>query len=260
MSELIVTLIQSDLHWEDPDANLQMFEKKINGLREKTEIIILPEMFSTGFSMQSGKLAESMEGKTIQWMKHISAKKNVILTGSLILEEEEHCYNRLLWMLPNGDTGHYDKRHLFAFAGEDAHYERGNKKLIARVKGWKICPIVCYDLRFPVWIRQSPNEQKHYDVLICVANWPDSRIQAWSTLLQARAIENQCYVIGVNRTGKDGNGIAYSGHSMIIDPLGKILIDAGQEEAVVTYQLTKEKLEQTRTQFPFLKDADPFRL
>lgn len=258
--ELIVTCIQSSLYWEDPGANRDMFEKKIDGITEKTELVILPEMFTTGFSMEPEKLAEPMDGKTIQWMKRISAKKNIILAGSLIIEEEAKYYNRLLWVLPNGETGYYDKRHLFAFGGEDSYYQAGGKKLIARVKGWKIRPVICYDLRFPVWLRQDPDPDTYYDLLICTANWPASRIHAWDTLLQARAIENQCYVIGLNRTGKDGNDIQYPGHSMIIDPMGEVLVCAANDETVFTHRLPKEKVEQTRTQFPFLRDADYFKL
>src|SRR5436189_868450 len=198
MSTLTITGIQTDLFWEDKKANLEMLEKKINSIKEKTEIIVLPEMFSTGFSMQPEKLAETMDGETIQWMKRLAAEKKIILTGSVIIEDEGSYYNRLIWMLPNGQYGVYDKRHLFADAGEDEHYTAGTKRLIASVKGWKINILVCYDLRFPVWARQTPplhqergsGGEVEYDVLIYVANWPEARIHAWKTLLTARAIEN----------------------------------------------------------------------
>lgn len=260
MSELLITGIQSAIHWEDAAANLRMFEEKIAQIPEKTELVILPEMFSTGFSMQSARLAEPMDGRTVQWMKEIAQKKNIILAGSAIIEEAGNYYNRFLWVLPNGTIGYYDKRHLFAFAGEHAHYTAGNRKLVAAVKGWKIFPIVCYDLRFPVWLRQDPDRDKQYDLMICVANWPGSRVTAWRTLLQARAIENQCYVVGINRTGSDGEGLRYPGHSMIVDPLGDVAVEAGEEEERITCRLMKEKVEQTRDQFPFLRDADSFRL
>ncbi len=256
MSSLTITIIQSDLHWEDKAANLAMFEKKINGIKEKTEIVLLPEMFSTGFSMNAKALAETMDGETVAWMKKIAAEKKIILTGSIIAEENEKYFNRLVWMLPNGEFGFYDKRHLFAFAEEDKYYSAGNKRLITSVKGWKINLLVCYDLRFPVWARQT--NEAEYDLLIYVANWPERRIHAWKTLSQARAIENQCYVAAVNRVGKDGNDIYYSGESMIIDPLGEILYHKLNEEDVFTFTLQKEKLEEVRNKFPFWRDADNF--
>ena len=202
-STLTLTLIQTKLHWEDKEANLQMLEEKIRSISQRTEIVVLPEMFSTGFSMQPEKLAETMEGETVQWMKKIAAKKKIILTGSVIIEENANYFNRLIWMQPNGKSGYYDKRHLFAYAEENQHYTAGSKRLIASVKGWKINLLVCYDLRFPVWSRQSnptPKDGgKEYDLLIYVANWPERRNHAWKTLLQARAIENQCYVVGVKQ-------------------------------------------------------------
>jgi len=258
MPGLTVSIIQTALHWEDKSANLQMFEEKIRSIKERTEIVVLPEMFSTGFSMKPEVLAEPMDGETVQWMKRMSAERKVILTGSVIIEEEGQYYNRLIWMLPNGQFGHYDKRHRFAYAGEDQHYSAGNKRLIASVNGWKVNLQVCYDLRFPVWARQhSPQE---YDVLVYVANWPERRRHAWKTLLQARAIENQCYVIGVNRVGNDGNKIYHSGDSMIIDPLGDPLYHKEHSEDIFTYTLQKERLEEVRSKFPFWRDADEFRI
>jgi predicted amidohydrolase len=260
MSSLTITLIQSNLHWENKKANLKMWEEKILSIKDKTEIVLLPEMFSTGFSMNPEILAEKMNGVTVEWMKKITKQKKIILTGSLIIEEEGNYFNRLIWMLPNGEYGYYNKRHLFAYSKEDEYYTAGNKRLIASVKGWKINLQVCYDLRFPVWARQQSQDLPEYDILIYVANWPERRSHAWKTLLQARAIENQCYVIGVNRVGKDGNGIYHSGDSMAIDPLGEILYHKSNEEDIFTITLTKNKLEEVRTKYPFWNDADDFQL
>ena len=270
MPQLTITTIQTNLVWEDKVANLQLLEEKINAIEEKTEIVVLPEMFSTGFSMQPQLFAETMEGETVDWMRRIAEDKRIIVTGSIIIKEENHFYNRLIWMLPNGDVGFYNKRHLFAYGEEDKHYTAGNKRLIASVKGWKINLQVCYDLRFPVWARQAaPSlpppkvEEKanpEYDVLIYVANWPERRSHAWKTLLCARAIENQCYVVGVNRVGTDGHNINYSGNSLVIDPLGEVLYHMAEEEDIFTITLQKEWLEEVRTKFPFWKDGDDFRL
>jgi predicted amidohydrolase len=243
-----------------------MFEEKINSIKEKTEVVILPEMFATGFSMQPEQFAETMDGETIEWMKRIAASKKIALTGSLMIEEDHNYFNRLIWMLPNGSYGCYDKRHLFAHGDEHNHYTAGKKRCIASVKGWKINLQICYDLRFPVWARQSSPSPlvergqggEEYDVLIYVANWPERRSLAWKTLLQARAIENQCYVIGVNRVGDDGNKVYHSGDSMAVDPLGEILYHKKDEEDIFTITLDKKHLETIRTKLPFLKDADRF--
>ncbi|MEO5943772.1 MAG: amidohydrolase [Ferruginibacter sp.] len=263
MSTLTITTIQTNLFWENKQANLRMLEEKINSIPEKTEIVVLPEVFSTGFSMNAEVLAETMDGKTISWMQEISAKNGVVLTGSVIIKEEDKYFNRLIWMLPNGSYGYYDKRHLFAYAGENKFYNPGNKRLIASVKGWKINLQVCYDLRFPVWARQQTNvenPQPEYDLLMYVANWPERRSHAWKTLLCARAIENQTYVIGVNRVGKDGNDIYHSGNSMIIDPLGEVLYHMADDEDIFTITLQKEHVERVREKFPFWKDADDFNI
>lgn len=260
MSDLSVTLIQSSLHWENTNANIKMFDEKINSIEGTMEIVILPEMFSTGFSMHPEILAETMDGKTIQWMEEITKKKNIILTGSIIIREEDKYFNRLIWMFPNGHFAFYDKRHLFAYAEEHQHYTCGNKKLITQVKGWKICPVICYDLRFPVWLRQSPEEESRYDLLICVANWPASRSEAWDILLRARAIENQCFVAGVNRVSSDGNGILYDGGSAIINPMGKEVIRKDKDESVIQFTVEKETIINTRKSFPFLMDADHFTI
>ncbi len=279
MSSLTITIIQTNLIWENKKANLEMLSQKIESIKEKTEVVILPEMFSTGFSMQPKLLAENMRGETVDWMKKTTSSKKIILTGSVIIKdsapspkeraEGEAYYNRLIWMLPNGEYGMYDKRHLFAYADEHNHYSPGNKRLIAQVKGWKINLQVCYDLRFPVWSRQNPSpnlspggeeQASEYDLLVYVANWPEKRSTAWKTLLQARAIENQCYVVGVNRVGEDGNKINHSGDSMIIDPLGEILYQKATVEDVFTYTLNKAKLNEVREKFPFWKDADTFTI
>ncbi len=268
MSSLNCTLIQTKLFWQDAAANRNMLEEKINSIKEKTEIIILPEMFSTGFSMQPEKFAETMDGETVAWMKRIASNKKIILTGSLMIKApsllekpgDEVYFNRLIWMLPNGEYGCYDKRHLFAYGDENNHYTAGKKRCIASVKGWKINLQVCYDLRFPVWARQQFDEENNfeYDVLIYVANWPERRSVAWKNLLQARAIENECYVIGVNRVGDDGNNIYHAGDSMVINPLGEILYQKKDEEDIFTIELNKQHLEEVRKKFPFWKDADSF--
>lgn len=279
MSSLTITLIQSQLNWEDKEANLRMFEEKINAIKGKTEMVVLPEMFSTGFTMNAKSLAEKMDGPTMEWMARIAKEHRIILTGSLIIEEDGYYYNRLIWMLPVGQYGHYDKRHLFGFAGEDQHYSPGNKRLIASVNGFKLNMQICYDLRFPVWASQQSfvppllgkkrvsnfdafKEPEHpeYDILVYVANWPEKRNHAWKTLIQARAIENQCYVIGLNRVGNDGNDIYYSGDSMIVDALGKTLYEKSYDEDIFTITLLKEKIDEIRKQFPFWKDAEHFMI
>lgn len=244
-----------------------MLEEKIKGIKEKTQVVILPEMFSTGFSMKPETLAETMDGETVQWMKRVAAEKKVILTGSVIISQaaqngQNEYYNRSIWMLPNGEYGYYNKRHLFAYAEEDKHYTAGIERFIASVNGWKINLQVCYDLRFPVWARQQFDAEKNfeYDALIYVANWPEKRNTAWKALLQARAIENQCYVIGVNRIGEDGNGIYHSGDSMVIDPLGEILYHKKDEEDIFTITLEKKNLNEIRERFQFWRDADEFQI
>jgi omega-amidase len=262
MSSLTITIIQTHLHWGDKTSNFASFEEKINSIQQKTEIVILPEMFSTGFQTSPESFAEKMDGPTVAWMTKIAKAKNIILTGSIIIEEDGKYFNRLIWMLPNGQFGFYDKRHRFAFAGEHERYTAGNKRLIASVKGWKINLLVCYDLRFPVWSRQSPHHETEdgleFDLMIYVANWPERRNHAWKSLLIARAIENQSFVVGVNRIGEDGTGLYHSGDSMIVDPLGQVLYHQEKVEDVFTYTLEKEKLNEVREKFPFWKDADDF--
>ena len=223
-------------------------------------------MFSTGFSMDPGTHAETMEGDSVQWMKRIAAEKKTILVGSLMIKEEDKYFNRLLWVLPNGQIGQYDKRHLFAYAGEDEKYSSGHKRFVASVNGWRINLQICYDLRFPVWARQRStydeegNFLPEYDVLVYVANWPARRAEAWKTLLRARAIENQCYVIGVNRIGVDGNEIEYSGDSCIISPLGEVLHSYESHDGLFSASLDPVLLSETRQRFPFLRDADGFMI
>lgn len=263
MQPLTLSLIQTELHWENRDANLDMFHQLMDQVPANAHVIVLPEMFSTGFSMNPQKLAEPMDGFTVSWMKEQAMQRRKIITGSIIIEEYGHYYNRLIWMQPNGVAYHYDKKHLFGFAGEQEHYTKGNNKVIVQVNGWKINLQICYDLRFPVWARQNPpnvhkDENPSYDILLYVANWPERRIKAWDTLLAARAIENQCFVVGVNRIGKDGNDIYHNGSSSLIDPWGEILWNCTDRQEVFTYTLHKEALESARTRLPFLKDGDSF--
>ena len=258
MSSLNVCIIQSSLHWENHQANLNMFEEKIEQIKAGTELVVLPEMFTTGFSMNPTQLAEDMNGQTVEWMKRIATEKRIILTGSIIIKENEQFYNRLIWMLPNGEFGMYDKHHLFSYAEEDKHFSAGNKRLITSVKGIKINTQICYDLRFPVWSRLTTENE--YDILLYVANWPERRNHAWKTLLQARAIENQCVVIACNCVGEDGNGIKYSGDSCIINPLGEILVSKEYDEDFLYYNIQKQDVETIRNQFPFAKDKDHFSI
>lgn len=260
---LHITLVQSNLHWQDAGTNLQMFSHKLTSVSD-TDLIVLPEMFSTGFSMAAEQLAEEMDGKSVSWMRDLAKQKNAVVTSSLIIKEpnpdieEAWCYfNRLIWMKPDGKCLTYDKRHLFSLSGEEKVFEAGTEKIIVELNGWKICPLVCYDLRFPVWSR---NTVDGYDILLYVANWPERRIQAWKYLLIARAIENQCYTIGLNRVGNDGNDIYHSGDSMAVDALGNILYHKEQVEDVTTIELHYEDLQKLRETLPFLKDADSFEV
>jgi len=256
MKDLNISIIQSNLHWEDINENIKMFSQKISSIQEKTDLIVLPEMFSTGFTMNNKPLAEKMNGKTFEWMKKMAKEKNCVLTGSIIIEENGTYFNRLIWMRADGTFETYDKRHLFRYAHEQDHYTAGNKKLIVELNGWKICPQICYDLRFPVWIR---NRNKEYDVLIFVANWPERRNYPREALLLARAIENQAYVVGVNRIGKDGGGINHSGDSVAINPQGEVIRRAKpNEETIMTVTLSYAELEEWRKKFPVWMDADEF--
>lgn len=256
-AQLHITLVQADMAWEDKAANLRHFEDLLGRINGPRHVVALPEMFSTGFSMAPERLAEPMDGPTVQWMKTMAQKHRCILTGSLIIEADGVYHNRMLWVQPDGQTGHYDKRHLFGHAGESEHYKAGDSRLIVQVNGWRINLMVCYDLRFPVWSR---NANSDYDVLLYVANWPEPRDLAWRTLLQARAIENQCYTVGVNRVGQDAKGHNYLGNSSVFGPLGEQLWQQDRTEAVHTVSLDMETLQKTRNSLPFLKDADKFLL
>ena len=254
---LHITLIQSDIVWEDKTANLQHYKSVISGITEPKHVVVLPEMFSTGFSMAPERLAEAMNGSSVRWMADMAVKHRCILTGSLIIEDNGNYYNRMLWVQPDGHIGFYDKHHLFGYAEENLYYTPGDTRMIAQVNGWRINLMVCYDLRFPVWSRNLGNA---FDVLIYAANWPQKRGLAWKTLLQARAIENMCYVVGVNRIGTDGKGHEYSGDSSVFGPLGETLWQHTGTAACQTITLDKEVLNNTRTQLPFLNDADKFVL
>jgi len=257
MQDLTITLLQTALAWEDISQNLSMLNNKINTIPIKTELIILPEMFSTGFSMNAAELAQDMEGAAVKWICSKSVDTGADITGSLIISEKGHYYNRLIWAKPDGRLFTYDKKHLFRFAGEDKVYSSGNRLLTIDLCGWKIRPFICYDLRFPVWTRNIDNP---YDLAIFIANWPEKRAPHWKTLLEARAIENQCYVVGVNRVGKDGNGFSYSGDSTVIDPKGTILFRKSHEEAVKTITLSASALAEYRKAFPAWMDGDRMRL
>lgn len=258
MKTLKITLIQSDLLWEDMEGNLANFTQKLTKIPKDAQLVFLPEMFSTGFSMQAEKLAESMNGETVQWMREQSRKYKIILCGSLIIEENGNYFNRMIWMQPDGTIHTYDKRHLFSYAGENISFTAGQERKIVSVNGWRILLQICYDLRFPVFARQQKNAE--YDAILYVANWPASRIDAWDTLLKARAIENQCYTIGVNRIGQDGQGIPYNGSSSVYDLYGNCLYGQKDTEDIVSLVLDPEQIAKDRAKIPFLKDADRFEI
>lgn len=255
-STMKISLIQTSLAWEDAAANRANFTQLINGIDGETDIIVLPEMFATGFTMKPQTVAESMDGATVNWMKQMAAAKNCAIMGSLVIQQDGNYYNRLFFVLPNGSLETYDKRHLFSFAGEDKAYTAGTKKLIVNYKGWKICPFICYDLRFPVFARNTEG----YDLLIYVANWPHVRTVAWDALLKARAIENLSYTVGLNRIGSDANGHSYTGHTQVLDALGAYVLEAQLNEGVFTVALDKEALQETRSKFSFLNDRDSFNI
>ena len=255
-SHLRVTLVQTGLAWQDPATNRHRLAAHFRGLPGHTDLVVLPEMFSTGFSMDATALAEDMDGPTVGWMREEAAALGCVVTGSLIVREAGLCHNRLVWARPDGTVEHYDKRHLFRVAGEHDHYAAGARRLVVDLKGWRVCPMVCYDLRFPVWSRNRDD----YDLLLYVANWPQRRAHAWSTLLRARAIENLSYVIGVNRIGKDGNGVTYAGDSVVLDFLGQPLSSEGGGDRVETVVLDREALAGHRSSFPAHLDADRFSL
>ena len=263
MQTLRITLIQTNLHWVDITANLEMLGQKVACITEPTDLIVLPETFSTGFSMEPGKYAEdAAHSRAINWMRTVAKQKECVITGSLMLQEDGQFFNRLIWMQPDGTFQYYNKRHLFALAHEDKAFTGGHEKLTVELKGWKIRPLICYDLRFPVWSKNllDKDGNPEYDLLLYVANWPDKRSYAWKHLLIARAIENQAFVVGLNRVGNDGNDNYYSGDSMVVGPLGQVLYHKVQEEDIFTVELEYGQLETLRNTFPFLKDADSFTL
>lgn len=258
MSTLTVTIVQSELHWHDAAANRDMFATAIASLETKTDLIVLPEMFTTGFTMDAPQQAETMDGATLPWMRDMARAAEASVCGSVIIEDGGQYYNRFL--LAHADDGctTYDKRHLFRLAGEDKHYAPGTALATVELKGWRIRPMVCYDLRFPVWSRRSAAED--FELLLYVANWPTPRHHAWRTLLRARAIENQCFVAGVNRTGTDGNGVPYTGGSAIIDFAGHDVVDLGDAVATATETLDLDALRAFRRKFPFDRDADRYEV
>ena len=255
-SHLRVTVVQTEIAWQAPATNRRALAAHLRGLLGHTDLIVLPEMFSTGFSMDAEGLAETMDGPSVGWMREEAAATGCVITGSLIVRDGDHCYNRLVWARPDGTLDHYDKRHLFRMANEQRHYAAGSRRLIVELKGWRLCPLICYDLRFPVWSRSWGD----YEVLLYVANWPQRRAHAWSTLLKARAIENLSYVVGVNRIGKDGNGATYAGDSVVLDFLGQPLSSEGGGDRVETAVLDLESLQAYRRSFPAHLDADRFEL
>ena len=256
MSDLICTSVQLDIRWHAPEENRKRITDKLSNL-PPTDIIILPEMFATGFTMEASKYAEAMNGPTMTWMAEEAEKNDAVICGSLIINESGKYYNRFVWMYPGGMFHTYDKRHLFKMAGEHEVYTPGEEKVIINYKGWKICPMICYDLRFPVWSRSDEG----YDLLIYVANWPEKRIHHWRSLIQARAIENQAYVIGVNRVGTDANDHAYSGDTCIADPSEEgFLYHNNQGEEIHTITLSGDHLKKTREKLPFLADKDDFKI
>ena len=255
--ELIISAIQANIVWEQPHENRLSFKQHIHRLSEKTDLVVLPEMFTTGFSMNPQSIAETMGGETVEWMVLTATSLNIALVGSLVIKEEGRYFNRVVFVHPEGMIETYDKRHSFGLAGENLHYTSGTERLIVNYKGWKIQPLICYDLRFPVWSRYTND----YDVLLYMANWPKPRILAWDVLLQARAIENMSYCLGVNRIGKDKNGHEYIGHTAIYDFLGKPIRNTKEEsEDFIECKLSKASLYEARKQLNFLNDRDTFRL
>ncbi len=257
MNTLHISLLQADLSWENAQENINYFTEQIDQISNDVDLIVLPEMFTTGFSMNANKLEEEMNGKTVNWMQETAIKKQSAVVGSVIISENKKFYNRLFFVFPSGEFQYYDKKHTFTLAKEHETYSSGSKKLIVEYKGWKICPLICYDLRFPVWARNVED----YDLLIYVASWPEKRINAWDALLKARAIENMSYTIGVNRIGKDGNNYDYVGHSILFDCLGNPLSKKQNErQETISVQIEKESQDEIRNKLGFLKDKDKFKL
>ena len=256
-NKLNIALVQTDTVWKNIDKNLENLTIKLSGISHDTDVIVLPELFSTGFTMKGENLAETMDGKSVVWMKQMSKKKDCLLIGSLIINDDSNIYNRLIVAFPDGRIEYYDKRHLFSFADEDKVFAQGITRLVFDYKGFKICPLICYDLRFPVWARNT----EEFDIILFVANWPNARIKTWDTLLKARAMENLCYSIGVNRVGVDNNDLKYTGHSAVYDALGNTLLDFEEgKEDIKTVTLHKDYITKTRNKFGFLEDKDEFEI
>lgn len=251
-----IALIQTNLVWENALENRSHLAQKITGFMEDVDLIVLPEMFSTGFTMHPKEVAETMEGETIAWLQHLAKAKNAAITGSLIIKEDGKFFNRMVFVFPDGKIEQYDKRHLFGLAGEHKEFTAGTEKRVVNYKGWNICLQICYDLRFPVFSRNTDD----YDLLIYVANWPNVRANAWNALLQARAIENMSYVVAVNRIGSDENKNQYQGDSQVVDAMGNYVLEPHQSEGVFIVELDKKAQEDNRKKFGFLNDADQFKL
>ena len=258
MSDLTVSFVQTKLHWQDAAANRATLDVALARLTSPTDLIVLPEMFTTGFSMAAEDLAEPMDGPTVTWLRAHAAAHNAVVTGSVIIEENGAYFNRLLWVRPDDSLSSYDKRHLFTLAGEQHTYTPGRERLVAEWRGWRICTLVCYDLRFPVWSRNQPAAP--YDLLLYVANWPAVRRTAWMTLLRARAIENVACALGVNRIGEDEKGHAYAGDSALIDAKGNYLVEAHDQDEIFTHTLNRAELDDFRSKFTALNDGDGFEL
>lgn len=249
-----IAIIQPGIIWESPESNIKKYNRMLSGLSSDPDLIILPEMFTTGFSMNSADLAVPPDNPFTSWMRTISCERNSAITGSIIISEGGRYYNRLFFVDPQGNINHYDKRHLFRMGGEGDHFSPGNKRLIVKFRDWRICPLICYDLRFPVWSRN----REEYDLLIYLSNWPAARSEVWNTLLKARAIENQCWVIGVNRVGLDGENIDYIGESQVIDPKGQVRLYLDNEEQSGEFCISLAELRNFRKKFPVWKDRDDF--
>ena len=256
MQPLSITLIQTPLHWHDAAANRALFDDWFEQVPQSSQLVVLPEMFGSGFTMESGSVAESMAGPTVHWLKEKSREMDKTLCGSLVIEENGDFFNRFLWVQPDGGLATYDKRHLFRMADEQKHYQSGGKHILVELGEWRVCPLICYDLRFPVWFRNRGN----YELLLCVANWPGARQVAWNALLKARAIENLCYAVGVNRVGTDGNGVSYRGGTSAYDYEGGVLLEVYDDPCLHTVTFDGEALNQYRKTFPAWRDADQFDL
>lgn len=256
MQPLTLSLVQTATHWHDPEANRAMFDGYLSRVPADAQLVMLPEMFSTGFTMAAEAVAEPMSGPTVAWMRRSAASLGIVVCGSVVITEGGGCYNRFLWVTPEGDVVAYDKRHRFRMVGEHEHYAAGAERVIVELGDWRILPVVCYDLRFPVWLRS----RRDYDLLLAVANWPAPRQAAWNALLRARAIENLACAAGVNIIGTDGNGVGYTGGSAVYDPQGTALLEAGSDAGIYTVTLDRQALEDHRSRFPAWQDADDFEL